>query len=156
MATDKLFGKIYSGIGLDYTLFHGGKNSDPRPKNLGMDVSFKPGLTFEINSSNFIGLAGIYRIYKEDLDLINEYGIGGNTLFKIIGLGQFGTPEVKTSLTYRYFKNEFGLNAQYMKQKIHTLGSMHYLIAQVLPKQLILQIEQCLTKKRRKLFHLQK
>ncbi|MFZ5939420.1 MAG: DUF6850 family outer membrane beta-barrel protein [Bacteroidota bacterium] len=91
-----------AGVKTEYHVGLGGRDNDPRPQSLWMNLRVYPSLTWNSGGGWFAGLTGIAGTKREDIDVMNRYGIGGNTIFKINGLMLYGQPLVKNSLSYRY------------------------------------------------------
>jgi len=103
---EDVFNVLDPVIGLDYTVSHAGKNRDPRPKHLGNDIRFNAGLNIDFNENNQLYIGGKAGFYKEDIDVLNLYGNGSNTIFKIAGLTIVSLPQVFSAMKYRY-QSEF-------------------------------------------------
>ena len=105
---DEVLGFLNLGLGIDYSVFMGGKDSDPRPENLANFYAVKPGFNFDLSKKHSLGVYGVFENYQEDIEVINEYGVGGRVLYKIIGLRQFFQPELHSTYEYTYSGKTFG------------------------------------------------
>ena len=101
MGTSPLLGNLRFGVSADYRVAQGGRDSDPRPKSVIKDFKVVPAVVWDFLPDHHLGINFNYRDYRQDLNIMNEYGVGGNTLYKIIGLALLDQPLVKSTLEYR-------------------------------------------------------
>lgn len=122
-ATVPVFNVIRFGVGVDYNVSTGGRDNDPRPKATVKDLSIRPSLTLDINKKNNIGLTYIYKDYRQDISVMNKYGVGGSLMYKIMGLSLKEKPITKSSIEYRIDRWNSGLAMQYA----HDGNKLNYL-----------------------------
>ncbi len=119
---------LFTGIRTEYNVGLGGRDNDPRPQSLWMNLKLYPSLSWYYQHI-WVGVTGIFGTRREDIDIMNRYGIGGNTLFKINGLMLYGQPIVKSSLTYRYdeIQSGFALQTGYRKCGLKWFAEIEFL-----------------------------
>lgn len=113
MGTAPFFHKLRVGLSANYQVAQGGRDNDPRPKSVIKDFTITPGVVWDINSKHHFGATFNYRDYRQDLNIMNEYGVGGSVLYKVIGLALLDQPIVKSSLEYRIDNWTRGGSLQY-------------------------------------------
>ncbi|MGE0079369.1 MAG: DUF6850 family outer membrane beta-barrel protein [Bacteroidales bacterium] len=101
MGTDSLFGWLHLGVGAKYAVGHGGRDNDPRPKSLTRDFTITPSAMVELSSKHVLGFSYSLRAYRQDIDIVNNSGVGSSTIFKILGLRLLENPVTKSSMEYR-------------------------------------------------------
>ncbi len=112
----KLFEKLYSGLGVQYTLGDFSRLQDPRSRDQYIDFSITPGLIIEINPRNHFGANFKYRYRK---DKSNTYVIKSQftpdekfSLFLQEGLGVY-EKKIATYFDRRIKGNYLGGEIQY-------------------------------------------
>ena len=113
MGTDQGWDALRLGLSAKYQVAQGGRDNDPRPKSTIKDLSLSPGLVWDIVPSHHLGMAYHYHDYRQDVDIMNKYGVGGNVLYKIMGLALLEQPLVKPSVEYRIDSWSHGASLQY-------------------------------------------
>ena len=112
-ATIPVFGFIRFGVGIDYNVSSGGRDNDPRPKATVKDLSIRPAISFDLNEKNNLGFSYLYGDYRQDIEVMNKYGVGGSTTYKILGLALKEKPITEPSIKYRIDRWENGVAIQY-------------------------------------------
>jgi len=110
--TVPVFGVFRFGVGIDYNVSTGGRDNDPRPKSIVKQLSIRPALSFVMNKSH-LGFSYLYDDYRQDLDVMNKYGVGGSMVYKIMGLSLMEKPIMKSSIEYRIDRWNNGMALQY-------------------------------------------
>lgn len=128
VASDPVFNILRLGVGVDYNVSTGGRDNDPRPKSIIKDLSFRPSIIIDLNSQNNLGFSYLYEDYRQDIDVMNKYGVGGSVLYKIMGLALKEKPITKSSIEYRIDRWNNGLAIQYGHQaeKLNVITELRY------------------------------
>jgi len=111
-----VFGVVRFGVGIDYNVSSGGRDNDPRPKATVKDLSVRPSVSFDLNSKNNLGFTYLYGDYRQDINVMNKYGVGGSIMYKILGLTLKEKPITKSSIEYRIDRWYNGAAMQYGHQ----------------------------------------
>ncbi|NOQ28346.1 MAG: hypothetical protein GQ564_23535 [Bacteroidales bacterium] len=128
MATSPVLNILRFGVGIDYNVSTGGRDNDPRPKAIIKDLSLRPSLIIDLNKKNNLGFTYLYEDYRQDISVMNKYGVGGSVLYKIMGLALKEKPIVKSSIEYRNDRLNNGLAMQYGHQaeKLNIITELKY------------------------------
>lgn len=128
VATDPVLNVLRFGVGIDYNVSTGGRDNDPRPKSIIKDLSFRPSVILDLNANSNLGFSYLYQDYRQDIDVMNKYGVGGSVLYKIMGLALKEKPITKSSIEYRIDRWNNGLAIQYGNQseKLNFLTELKY------------------------------
>ena len=101
LSTPFLFGdRIALGLDASYRNEMGGKQMDPRSTNRFYSFNVKPGLVFQINPQNFVGISGEFLSHREDHQSSRAVHFQAYPVFVMLGAGfnQPGTVGVGSSL----------------------------------------------------------
>ena len=128
LATAPIFNFLRFGVGIDYNVSTGGRDNDPRPKSLIKDLSVRPSLIIDFNKKNNLGFSYLYEDFRQDINVMNKYGVGGSVLYKIMGLALKEKPITKSSIEYRIDRWNSGLAMQYGHQaeKLNLVSELKY------------------------------
>jgi hypothetical protein len=128
MATSPVLNILRFGIGIDYNVSTGGRDNDPRPKAIIKDLSIRPSLTIDINKKNNLGFSYLYEDYRQDISVMNKYGVGGSVMYKIMGLALKEKPVVKSSIEYRNdrWNNGIAMQYGYQAEKLNVITELKY------------------------------
>ncbi len=108
IASINSFHGFHAGLKTEYHVGLGGRDNDPRPQSLWMNLRIYPSVTWKSQNGWFTGITAIIGSKREDIDVMNKYGVGGNAIFKVNGLMQYGSPLVKSTLSYRFDALQLG------------------------------------------------
>lgn len=112
IAPGKPFLGITPSFRTEYTVSLGGRDNDPRPQSTSRRVVLYPSLTWASPKKWYVGMSGFYGNAREDIDIINESGVGSNTMYKVDGLSLYGQPMSKSTMEYRYNSYTVGVALQ--------------------------------------------
>lgn len=128
MATNPIWELLRFGVAINYDVSQGGRDNDPRPKSTIKDIGIKPSLLFDINNRNKFGLSFLYSDYRQDISIMNKYGVGGSAMYKIMGLALKEKPITKSSISYRIDNWKRGAALQYAHDfnRLNLLAELKY------------------------------
>lgn len=127
-ASTPIWNVLRLGLGVDYNVSTGGRDNDPRPKSTIKDLRLRPSVIFEISGKSNIGLTYIYEDYRQDIAIMNKYGVGGSLMYKIMGLALKEKPVTKSSIEYRIdqWNNGLALQYGYTGNKVNYISELTY------------------------------
>lgn len=116
------------GLGVDYNVSTGGRDNDPRPKSIIKDLRLRPSVILDVSGRSNIGLTYIYEDYRQDIAIMNKYGVGGSLMYKIMGLTLKEKPVTKSSIEYRIeqWNNGLALQYAYSGNKVNYISELTY------------------------------
>lgn len=121
--------RLRLGIATDLKVGTGARQNDPRPLATNNEISVTPGLTWNLNAKNLIGLNGWYNRYREEVSLEVKNSNINHYLYKSLGLGQLELPVTFTTGASRtYNGHTWGGDFQYQwyGKGISWLNSLGY------------------------------